>query len=162
MDLLKRLRPEAAPGEIVRARSTPGVSFFTRGISASSAYMQHLPKVTWPHVHKAVVREVKKTLEVLFLRKGRSVIHDDTEHVNRNQTAVTHLLFRRHGSAASDRNFEVKQGRCGQRRQGPPRVPPPTIASWTCDDPATSRCGRTKNATCGMHRYRLIREAVAR
>ena len=51
----------------------PGLSFFTpNDFSQQLAYMQHpAGKVIVPHRHKPVLREVQKTLEVLFLRKGR-------------------------------------------------------------------------------------------
>jgi mannose-6-phosphate isomerase-like protein (cupin superfamily) len=53
--------------------SAPGITFFTPGdFSQQLAYMQHpAGKVIAPHVHRNVVREVTKTLEVLFVRKGR-------------------------------------------------------------------------------------------
>jgi hypothetical protein len=53
--------------------AAPGVSFFTPGdFSQQLAYMQHPGgKMIVPHVHKPVQRAVTKTLEVLFVRKGR-------------------------------------------------------------------------------------------
>jgi mannose-6-phosphate isomerase-like protein (cupin superfamily) len=50
-----------------------GISFFTpNDFSQQLAYMQHpAGKVIKPHTHKPVQREVTKTLEVLFVRKGK-------------------------------------------------------------------------------------------
>lgn len=59
---------------IVRAAiDRPGVSFFTpNDFSQQLAYMQHpAGRVIVPHLHKPVQRAVTKTLEVLFIRKGR-------------------------------------------------------------------------------------------
>jgi len=51
----------------------PGVHFFTPGeLSQQLAYMQHpAGKIIEPHVHNPVLREVKYTQEVLFLKRGR-------------------------------------------------------------------------------------------
>ena len=53
--------------------NAPGISFFTPGhFSQQLAYMQHpAGKTIVPHVHREVHRAVTKTLEVLFVRKGR-------------------------------------------------------------------------------------------
>jgi hypothetical protein len=59
---------------IVRSSiNIPGISFFTPGnFSQQLAYMQHPSgKKIVPHVHKVVRREVRQTLETLFVRKGR-------------------------------------------------------------------------------------------
>lgn len=50
-----------------------GISFFTENsFSQQLAYMSHPQgKVIQPHVHNAIVREVKFTQEVLFIKKGR-------------------------------------------------------------------------------------------
>jgi len=59
---------------IVRSSiNTPGISFFTPGnFSQQLAYMQHpAGKEIVAHTHKAVRREVTRTLEVLLVRKGR-------------------------------------------------------------------------------------------
>ena len=50
-----------------------GISFFTPpSYSQQLGYMRHQPgHVIEPHTHKTVIREVTKTQEVLFIRKGR-------------------------------------------------------------------------------------------
>jgi mannose-6-phosphate isomerase-like protein (cupin superfamily) len=51
----------------------PGIHFFTPGnFSQQLGYLHHpAGKVIPPHVHNHIVREVKQTLEVLFIKKGR-------------------------------------------------------------------------------------------
>lgn len=51
----------------------PGIRFFTpNDFSQQLAYMHHpAGKKIAPHVHNPVPREVRHTLEVLFIRKGR-------------------------------------------------------------------------------------------
>ena len=51
----------------------PGISFFTPDeFSQQLAYMRHpAGKEIPPHVHNPVPREVRFTLEVLFIRRGR-------------------------------------------------------------------------------------------
>jgi mannose-6-phosphate isomerase-like protein (cupin superfamily) len=58
---------------ISRDFSAPGIHFVTpNDYSQQLAYMRHpAGKVIPPHVHNSVVREVKYTLEVLFVKKGR-------------------------------------------------------------------------------------------
>jgi mannose-6-phosphate isomerase-like protein (cupin superfamily) len=53
--------------------SEPGIHFFTPPeFSQQLAYMQHpAGKQILPHVHNEVVREVFRTQEILFIRKGR-------------------------------------------------------------------------------------------
>ncbi len=59
----------------------PGISFFTpNDYSQQLAYMQHpAGKQIAPHVHKIVHRAVTRTLEVLFVRKGRLRVDFYTE-----------------------------------------------------------------------------------
>lgn len=51
----------------------PGIHFFTpNDFSQQLAYMRHpAGKVIDPHVHNPVPREVRYTLEVLFIKRGR-------------------------------------------------------------------------------------------
>jgi hypothetical protein len=53
--------------------SEPGVSFFTpNNYSQQLAYMRHpTGRMVRPHAHNEMRREVFRTLEVLFIRKGR-------------------------------------------------------------------------------------------
>jgi mannose-6-phosphate isomerase-like protein (cupin superfamily) len=53
--------------------SEPGIHFFTPNeFSQQLAYMHHPEgKIIPPHVHNPVTREVRYTLEVLFIKKGR-------------------------------------------------------------------------------------------
>lgn len=106
---------------IVRGRiNTPGVSFFTPGdFSQQLAFMAHpAGKVIAAHEHKAVVREVRKTLEVLFLRKGRLRVDfydDDRNYVESRVLTggdVLLLVAGGHGFVALEpiEMFEVKQG----------------------------------------------------
>jgi len=106
---------------IVRgAINTPGVSFFTPGdYSQQLAYMQHpAGRVIAAHVHRPVVREVHKTLEVLFVRKGRlrADFYDDARRYVESRVLaggdVILLVAGGHGFAALEpvEMFEVKQG----------------------------------------------------
>lgn len=100
--------------------ASPGVSFFTPGnYSQQLAYMQHpAGKTIVPHVHKDVHRAVTKTLEVLFIRKGRlrvDLYDDATTYV---ESRVLHggdvilLVAGGHGFEVLEpvEMFEVKQG----------------------------------------------------
>ena len=51
----------------------PGIHFFTPGnFSQQLGYLNHpAGKIIQPHVHNHVVREVKQTLEVLFIKSGK-------------------------------------------------------------------------------------------
>lgn len=51
----------------------PGISFFTPDdFSQQLAYMHHQKgKIIEPHVHNCVIREVRYTQEVLFIKKGK-------------------------------------------------------------------------------------------
>lgn len=53
--------------------SKPGIHFFTPDdFSQQLAYMNHpAGKIIEPHVHNLVLREVRFTQEVLFLKRGR-------------------------------------------------------------------------------------------
>ena len=64
----------------------PGIHFFTPGnFSQQLGYLNHpAGKIIQPHVHNHVVREVKQTLEVLFIKsdsfgfaKGKTRGHSD-------------------------------------------------------------------------------------
>ncbi len=58
-----------------------GIHFFTPDeLSQQLAYMHHpVGKIIEPHVHNQVVREVKSTQEVLFIRKGKLRVDFYTE-----------------------------------------------------------------------------------
>jgi hypothetical protein len=100
--------------------ATPGISFFTpNDFSQQLAYMQHpAGKVVAAHVHKPVHRAVTKTLEVLFLRKGRlraDFYTDDHCYVESRLLQggdVILLVSGGHGFEALEpiEMFEVKQG----------------------------------------------------
>jgi len=51
----------------------PGIHFFTPDeLSQQLAYMRHpLGKVIAPHVHNPILREVRYTQEVLFIKRGK-------------------------------------------------------------------------------------------
>jgi mannose-6-phosphate isomerase-like protein (cupin superfamily) len=51
----------------------PGIHFFTEGdLSQQLAYMRHpAGKMITPHVHNSVLREVRYTQEVLFIKAGK-------------------------------------------------------------------------------------------
>lgn len=99
---------------------TPGISFFTPGdFSQQLAYMQHpAGKVIVPHVHKDVVRNVTKTLEVLMVRKGRlrvDLYRETREYVESRVIGpgdVMLLVSGGHGFEVLEpvEMFEVKQG----------------------------------------------------
>lgn len=106
---------------IVRAAiNTPGVSFFTPGdFSQQLAYMQHpAGKAIMAHVHRPVQRQVTKTLEVLFIRRGRlrvDLYGDDGLYVESRVLAagdVILLVAGGHGFETLEpvEMFEVKQG----------------------------------------------------
>jgi mannose-6-phosphate isomerase-like protein (cupin superfamily) len=98
----------------------PGISFFTPGnFSQQLAYMQHpAGKIIVPHVHNVVRREVTKTLEVLFVRKGRLRVdlYDDAKSYVESRILgpgdVILLVAGGHGFETLEpvEMFEVKQG----------------------------------------------------
>jgi hypothetical protein len=98
----------------------PGISFFTpNDFSQQLAYMQHpAGKVILPHLHKPVERAVTKTLEVLFLRRGRLRVDfytDDRAYVESRVLEagdVILLVAGGHGFEVLEpvEMFEVKQG----------------------------------------------------
>jgi len=51
----------------------PGINFFTpSNFSQQLGFLKHpAGKVILPHVHNHIMREVKQTLEVLFIKKGK-------------------------------------------------------------------------------------------
>jgi hypothetical protein len=106
---------------IVRAAiSRPGVSFFTpNDFSQQLAYMEHpAGKAIVPHLHKPVQRAVTKTLEVLFIRKGRLRVDfygDDRAYLESRMLGagdVILLVSGGHGFEVLEpvEMFEVKQG----------------------------------------------------
>ena len=106
---------------IVRAAiSRPGISFFTpNDFSQQLAYMEHpAGKAIVPHLHKPVQRAVTKTLEVLFLRKGRLRVDfytDDSAYAESRVLGpgdVILLVAGGHGFEVLEpiEMFEVKQG----------------------------------------------------
>jgi mannose-6-phosphate isomerase-like protein (cupin superfamily) len=98
----------------------PGISFFTpNDFSQQLAYMQHpAGKVIVPHLHKPVQRAVTKTLEVLFVRKGRVRVDfytDDRAYTESRVLGagdVILLVAGGHGFEVLEpvEMFEVKQG----------------------------------------------------
>lgn len=106
---------------IVRGKiDRPGISFFTpNDFSQQLAYMQHpAGKVIVPHVHKTVHRAVTRTLEVLFVRKGRlrvDLYGEGSDYVESRVLGagdVILLVAGGHGFEALEpvEMFEVKQG----------------------------------------------------
>lgn len=103
-------------GEINR----PGISFFTpNDFSQQLAYMQHpAGKAIKPHTHKPVQRELTRTLEVLFVRKGRMRVDFYTEDRVYQESRVLAagdvilLVAGGHGFEMLEpvEMFEVKQG----------------------------------------------------
>jgi mannose-6-phosphate isomerase-like protein (cupin superfamily) len=100
--------------------SEPGIHFFTPNeFSQQLAYMYHpVGKVLAPHVHNPVTREVKYTLEVLFIKRGRlRVDFYDTERIyleSRELEAGDVILLATggHGFEVLEEleMYEVKQG----------------------------------------------------
>lgn len=98
----------------------PGISFFTpEHFSQQLAYMQHpAGKAIAAHVHRDVHRAVTKTLEVLFVRKGRlrvDLYDDERNYVESRVVAagdVLLLVAGGHGFETLEpvEMFEVKQG----------------------------------------------------
>jgi hypothetical protein len=100
--------------------NVPGISFFTPNhYSQQLAYMQHpAGKTIVAHVHKDVHRALTKTLEVLFIRKGRLRVdfYDDHRAYVESRviggTDVLLLISGGHGFETLEpvEMFEVKQG----------------------------------------------------
>lgn len=98
----------------------PGISFFTpNDFSQQLAYMQHpAGRKIVPHVHKTVHRAVTRTLEVLFVRKGRLRVdfYTDAQIYVESRVLgagdVILLVAGGHGFEALEpvEMFEVKQG----------------------------------------------------
>lgn len=98
----------------------PGIKFFTPDdFSQQLAYMHHpAGKKIPPHVHNPVCREVRYTLEVLFLRRGRlrvdffdaSQTYLESRILNAGDVIL--LATGGHGFEALEEieMFEVKQG----------------------------------------------------
>jgi len=106
---------------IVRSSiDAPGVSFFTpEDFSQQLAYMQHpAGKTIVAHVHRDVHRALTKTLEVLFVRKGRLRVdlYDDNRVYVESRVIgagdVLLLVSGGHGFETLEpvEMFEVKQG----------------------------------------------------
>ena len=70
--------------------SEPGIRFFTpNDFSQQLAYMQHpAGKKIPPHVHNPVPRQVRHTLEVLFIRKGKLRVDFYTENEEYLQSRI--------------------------------------------------------------------------
>lgn len=100
--------------------SEPGVHFFTPDdFSQQLAYMKHpAGKVIEPHVHNPVSREVRLTLEVLYLKSGRLRVDffDQNQNYLESRTLdhgdVILLAAGGHGFEALEdiEMIEVKQG----------------------------------------------------
>ncbi len=98
----------------------PGISFFTpNDFSQQLAYMEHpAGKTIVPHVHKMVQRAVTKTLEVLFVRKGKLRVDFYSEERKYVESRVLGagdvilLVAGGHGFEVLEplEMFEVKQG----------------------------------------------------
>ncbi|MBM3851828.1 MAG: hypothetical protein FJ399_01590 [Verrucomicrobia bacterium] len=98
----------------------PGISFFTpNDYSQQLAYMQHpAGRSIVPHVHKPVHRAVTRTLEVLFVRKGRLRVdfYDEARRYMESRVLgggdVILLIAGGHGFEVLEavEMFEVKQG----------------------------------------------------
>ncbi len=122
MDFVETVAAEGSTlALIVRGSiNRPGISFFTpNDFSQQLAYMQHpAGKAIVPHVHKAVQRDVTKTLEVLFIRKGRLRVDFYTEARQYVESRVLGagdvilLVAGGHGFEVLEplEMFEVKQG----------------------------------------------------
>jgi mannose-6-phosphate isomerase-like protein (cupin superfamily) len=108
-------------GIIIRGSiNRPGVSFFTpNDYSQQLAYIQHpAGKVIVAHTHKEVVRKLTRTLEVLFIRKGRLRVDFYDAHGAYSESRVLEggdvilLVSGGHGFECLDpvEMFEAKQG----------------------------------------------------
>jgi hypothetical protein len=99
---------------------TPGISFFTPAdFSQQLAYMQHpAGKTIVAHAHRDVHRALTKTLEVLFVRKGRLRVdlYDEAQNYVESRVIgagdVLLLVSGGHGFETLEpvEMFEVKQG----------------------------------------------------
>ncbi len=97
-----------------------GVSFFTPDeFSQQLAYMRHpRGKLINPHVHNEVVREVKFTQEVLFIKKGKLRVDfytDDREYIKSSILEAGDVILLASGGHGFEvleelEMFEVKQG----------------------------------------------------
>ncbi len=122
MDAVETVCPDGSTLAIIVRGSVdcPGVSFFTpEHFSQQLAYMQHpAGKTIAPHTHKTVRRQVTKTLEVLFVRKGRMRVdlYDDGQNYVESCILeagdVILLVAGGHGFEMLEpvEMFEVKQG----------------------------------------------------
>ena len=100
--------------------NAPGISFFTpNDYSQQLAYMQHpAGKRIAPHDHKPVQRAVTRTLEVLFVRKGKLRVdfYDEARRYVESRVLaggdVILLVAGGHGFEVLEpvEMFEVKQG----------------------------------------------------
>jgi hypothetical protein len=98
----------------------PGVHFFTPGeFSQQLAYMSHpTGHVIDPHLHREVSREVRRTQEVLVLRKGRLRVdfYDESRERLESRTLeagdVILLVQGGHGFEVLEacEMYEIKQG----------------------------------------------------
>jgi len=98
----------------------PGIHFITSNdLSQQLAYIHHPEgKKIEPHVHNPIVREVKNTQEVLFIKKGKLRVDFFTEERERFESRVLGagdvilLIQGGHGFEVLEEieMFEVKQG----------------------------------------------------
>ena len=98
----------------------PGIRFFTpNDFSQQLACMCHPPgKIIFPHVHNHVPREVRYTLEVLFIKRGKVRVdfYDDSEKYLESRILSTGdvilLAAGGHGFEVLEETemIEVKQG----------------------------------------------------
>jgi uncharacterized protein with PhoU and TrkA domain len=105
---------------VPRDFAQPGVSFFTPDhFSQQLAYMQHpAGKTIVAHTHRDVHRALTKTLEVLFIRRGRLRVdlYDDAQNYVESRVIgagdVLLLVSGGHGFETLEpvEMFEVKQG----------------------------------------------------
>ena len=122
MDFVETVAPQGTTLALIvrRAIDRPGISFFTpNDFSQQLAYMQHpAGRSIVPHLHKPVQRAVTKTLEVLFLRKGRLRVDFYSDHRAYLESRILEagdvilLVAGGHGFEVLEpiEMFEVKQG----------------------------------------------------
>jgi len=103
-----------------RTYNLPGVNFVTSDdLSQQLAYIRHSKgKIIEPHSHNSVLREVKNTQEVLFIKKGKLRVDfytEDREYLESKILIggdVILLIQGGHGFEVLEEieMFEVKQG----------------------------------------------------
>jgi hypothetical protein len=98
----------------------PGIHFFTPDeFSEQLGYLSHPSgHVVRPHVHREVRRDVRRTQEVLILRKGRMRVDfygSDTEYVGSREIEAGDIILLVDGGHGLEvledcEMFEIKQG----------------------------------------------------